>query len=156
MKSTTYFLAVLLLLCACSLREKALAGEDALSLQRITFYPSGLTVIAQKADSEKKRQKGLMGRKSLKDREGMIFYFDETARHAFWMFKTLIPLAVVFVDEDLVVVDVQFMDPCTSSKSDKCPIYVARQPSRIAIEIAQGTAKRYRIGTGDRIRLEDG
>lgn len=156
MKSTTCFLAALLLLCACSLHEKAFAGEDALLLQKITFYPSGLTIIAQKADSEKKRQKGLMGRKSLKDREGMIFYFDETARHAFWMFKTLIPLAVIFVDEDLVVVDVQFMYPCMSSKSDKCPVYVARRPSWIAIEINQGTAKRYRIGAGDRIRLENG
>lgn len=155
MKTTVYVVFALLLLCACSHDQKVFAGENDFSLQKITFYPSGLAIIAQKADSEMKRQRGLMERKSLKEREGMVFHFDETARHAFWMFKTLIPLAIVFVDKDLAVVDVQFMNPCTSLKSENCPIYTARRPSLIAVEMNRDTAKRYRIRVGDRIRLED-
>jgi uncharacterized protein len=156
MKGTIYIVVALLLLCACSHEERVLGDGGDVSLQKVVFSPSGFTVVAEKADSEEKRQKGLMGRKSLKDHEGMIFYFDQTATHAFWMFNTLIPLAVVFVDERNVVVDVQFMNPCLSPKSESCPVYVARQPSRIAIEINQDAARKYRISVGDRIRLEDG
>lgn len=97
-----------------------------------------------------------MERTDLKEREGMIFYFDRTDRHAFWMFKTLIPLAVVFVNEELVIVDVQYMKPCPSPNSEHCPVYVARRPARMAIEINQETARRYRIGVGDKIKFEGG
>lgn len=155
MKHAILVFLMLLLLPACSHEEWVLGQERIASQQKIVFLPSGLRVIAEKADSEEKRQKGLMGRKSLTDHEGMIFYFDHTAIHAFWMFNTLIPLAVVFVNEDLVVVDIQCMDPCLSLKSEGCPVYVARQPSRFAVEINQDTARKYRIGVGNRIRFED-
>lgn len=155
MGRTIWFL-ISLLMGACFLSQGLLGDEGDKSRQRIVFSPSGLTILAEKADSEEKRQKGLMGRRMLKDHEGMIFYFDETARHAFWMFHTHMPLAIAFVDEDKVVVDVQFMAPCRSQKPQNCPIYVSRRPSRFAIEINQDVAKKYRIRRGDRIRFGKG
>lgn len=155
MKTAIYLVAAFLFLHMCFTAERVSGGEDKITRQKIVFPSCGLTITAEKAESEQKRQRGLMGRKTLKDREGMIFYFDETTRHAFWMFKTLIPLAVVFLDENLVVVDIQFMDPCISPKSEDCPVYVSRRPSRFAIEINQKMAKRYKIGVGERVKFQD-
>jgi hypothetical protein len=133
------------------------SGDDKnASRQKIIFSPSGLTLYAEKPDPDAKRQKGLMRRRHLEDQEGMIFYFDQTDRHGFWMFNTLIPLAVLFINEELVVVDVQYMEPCSSTIPENCPIYTARKPSRMAIEINQETARGYRIGVGDKIRFEGG
>jgi uncharacterized membrane protein (UPF0127 family) len=124
--------------------------------QKIVFSPSRLTLFAEKADTDAKRQRGLMGRRYLGDHEGMIFYFDHTDRHGFWMLNTLIPLAVLFISDEFVVVDVQYMEPCSSTIPEDCPVYTAKKPSRMAIEINQETARRYRIGVGDKIRFEGG
>lgn len=150
------FPLLLLLLCSCSHEQMVLEHQEAHSLQKVVFLPSGLTVLAAKADSDEKRQKGLMGRTHLGNHEGMIFYFDENALHAFWMFNTPMPLTIVFVDHDLVIVDIQNMEPCLGRKPEACTIYVARRPSRYAIEISQDVYRKYRIRVGDQIRLEDG
>jgi uncharacterized protein len=155
MKSSALVLLMLLILGICFHEGTVSADQGNVSWQRIKFLPSGLTIVAQKADSEEKRQKGLMGRRHLKDQEGMIFSFDETTIHAFWMFNTPIPLAVIFVDDNLVVVDVQYMNPCLSPKPDTCPVYVARGASRFAIEINQDVSRKYRIAVGNRITFED-
>lgn len=112
--------------------------------------------MAAKADSEDKRQKGLMGRKHLGDHEGMLFYFEESALHAFWMFNTPMPLTVLFLDHELVIVDIQNMEPCLARKPEDCTVYVARRPSLYAIEISRDVYRKSRINVGDQVRFEDG
>lgn len=155
MRVTIPLLVALLFLGACSPGEEVSSYEGNAAQQKITFSPSGLTLFVDKADTDEKRQKGLMERKDLKDKEGMIFFFPRTDRHAFWMFNTYIPLAIVFVNEDLVVVDVQSMKPCLSPHSEECPVYVSSKPSRMAIEMNQETARKYQIAVGNRITFED-
>jgi uncharacterized protein len=147
---------MLLLLCSCYHEQRKLEQQQGYSWQKVVFLPSGLTVMAAKADSEEKRQKGLMGRKHLGDHEGMIFYFQESALHAFWMFNTPTALTLLFVDHDLIIVDIQNMEPCLAKKPEDCTIYVARRPSRYAIEISREVYEKYRINVGDRVRFEDG
>lgn len=154
MRKVIFILVTCLFLGACSPGGMVSGNDKNASRQKIVFSPSGFTLYAEKADTEAKRQKGLMERRHLEDQEGMIFYFDQTDRHSFWMFNTLIPLAVLFINEELIVVDVQYMEPCSSTSPEECPVYTARKPSRMAVEINQKTARRYRIGLGDKIRLE--
>lgn len=154
MRKVIFIFVTCLLLGACSPGGRASGDDRNASRQKIVFSPSGLMLFAEKAETDAQRQKGLMGRRHLEDQEGMIFYFDQTDRHGFWMFNTLIPLAVVFINEELVVVDVQYMEPCSSPSPEDCTVYTASKPSRMAIEINQETARRYGIGSGDKIRLE--
>ena len=46
-------------------------------------------------------KKGLQGIKEMPEDEGMLFVFDEPQTVGFWMKDTLIPLDIVFINEDL-------------------------------------------------------
>jgi uncharacterized membrane protein (UPF0127 family) len=44
------------------------------------------------AESKTELRKGLMGRESLSENEGMLFDFGTEGKHEMWMYNTLIPL----------------------------------------------------------------
>lgn len=52
------------------------------------------------AETEEQKSKGLQGRTELKEDEGMLFIFDPPQRADFWMQDTVIPLDIIFIDED--------------------------------------------------------
>ena len=56
-------------------------------------------------------KKGLQGIKEMPEDEGMLFVFDEPQTVGFWMKDTLIPLDIVFINEDLEVVSIYHGEP---------------------------------------------
>ena len=60
----------------------------------------------KEAKTQEEHMKGLQGVKNLPQNEGMIFYFDPPQRVEFWMRDTLIPLDIIYINEDQEVVDV--------------------------------------------------
>jgi uncharacterized protein len=72
------------------------------------------------ADSPALRGRGLMGVTDLGDLDGMLFYWRHEASGAFWMKDTLIPLDIVWFDEDGAFVGRASMVPCTTPT---CPEY---------------------------------
>ena len=58
------------------------------------------------AKTEEERAKGLSGITELPEDEGMLFYMDKPQKCSFWMKDTLIPLDIVFIDEDEEVISV--------------------------------------------------
>jgi uncharacterized membrane protein (UPF0127 family) len=96
------------------------------------------------------RARGLMNRTALAEDAGMLFLFDETAEHAFWMMNTLIPLDMIFVDEEGRIVGVvERAEPRTTT-----PRTVGR-PSRYVLEVNGGWAKAHGVAAGDRVRFEN-
>lgn len=59
------------------------------------------------AETEEQRQKGLQGKESLKEDEGMLFIFDPPQKVDFWMQDTSIPLDIIFINEDEEVIKVE-------------------------------------------------
>lgn len=58
----------------------------------------------QEARTEKEKEKGLQGVMELPEDEGMLFYFDPPEDVSMWMKDTLIPLDIVFINDDEEVV----------------------------------------------------
>jgi uncharacterized membrane protein (UPF0127 family) len=102
-------------------------------------------VLAEIARSDEQRRRGLMGRKSLADGEGMLFVFETDRILSFWMKDTLIPLSIAFIAHDGRILEIHDME-ALSTRS----IQSARS-ARYALEVPQGWFARSRVGPGDTI-----
>ncbi len=102
-------------------------------------------------DDQESREKGLMGRESLGENEGMIFDFPKDTRPAIWMRNMVISLDLLFLDEQGTIVQIfQRVPPCEAMP---CDIYQAERPLRFVIEVAAGTASRLGLEPGQQIDL---
>lgn len=119
----------------------------------VTFHTSPpVEVTVEIADSPQERQQGLMFRESLGPQDGMLFVFDEPQVLGFWMKNTLIPLDIIFIDADLVVVNIQEAVPC---EADPCPSYPSSGEAQYVVEVKQGFAAARGIQPGTTIQLPD-
>jgi uncharacterized protein len=98
-----------------------------------TKLTAGMFVIdAAVAANDADREQGLMYRTKLAPNEGMLFVFDETAVHCFWMKNTLIPLSIAFMRADGTVTDIDEMQAETTD--NHCP----RNNGVFALEMSKG------------------
>lgn len=88
------------------------------------------------ADNPSLRAQGLMEVTDLEDLDGMLFFWRHDG-DAFWMKNTVIPLDIVWFNEDGTYKDRASMVPCTE---DPCPRYSPDDLEfRYAIEADPGT-----------------
>lgn len=98
------------------------------------------------------RSRGLMFRKSLGPREGMLFIFETEGKHNFWMKNTLIPLDIIWISKNGEVVFIkENAQPC---KEDYCLAIVPDKDAKYVLEINGGISKEIGLNTGDKISLE--
>lgn len=86
------------------------------------------------ANTLESRQLWLMYRESLPDNDWMLFIFEESWIHSFWMKNTLIPLAWIRLNSNLEIVDIIKMDPC---KLEPCTSYKPKSEAQYVLEINQ-------------------
>lgn len=111
--------------------------------------PDGSLVQAELAANPSERQRGLMFRPSLPQNGGMLFLFNQSARWSFWMFNTLIPLDILWLNEDREIIFInRDAPPCPGQP---CPTYGPNAPSRSVLELAAGEADRRNLQVGDRL-----
>ena len=120
----------------------------------VTFLPANASIRAEVADTEQARERGLMFRTHLGENRGMIFYFDQTGYHAFYMYNTRIPLSVIFLNESLRIVDIQDMAPCLEQNPLACPIYTPHAECKYAIEVNHEFIRKNGIKTGDLVKIQ--
>ena len=143
-------LSVLVFTASCSKSEKEVALSD---LKIIT--PEGAVRAAYKvetADTKEKMYNGLMGRTSLDINSGLVFdthILPQDMEVALWMKDTLIPLDIVFVDENGVV----FSYYENARPNDVTPIYPPKRP-RLILEINGGQIAQYGISIGDKFKFD--
>ncbi len=121
--------------------------SDSSSSPRVCFDSS--CVVVEVADTSIARETGLMGRTFLPDDAGMLFVFDSSEAHAFWMKNTLIPLDAIWI-QDGIVVDIQTMTPCDA---DPCPVYAPRGNAQLVLEVNAGWSAAHNVSVGDRVGI---
>ncbi len=117
--------------------------------------PHRLTV--EVAETVSQRQSGLMERESLPEAQGMLFRFEDeqSANNAFWMYRTLIPLDIAFIDSDGRIVAINTMQPCESSSPRDCPSYPAGAAYHSALEVNGGYFVERGIKVGDCVSIPE-
>ena len=119
-------------------------------VKRISITNGDGTVVpvsVEIANNTATRMKGLMGRKSLGEGDGMLFVFDSPGKHSFWMMNTTIPLDALFIAGNGSVVDIIQMQPCGWNVTN-CPTYAPKAEAKYVLEVNQGFAGRNGIETG--------
>jgi len=126
-------------------------GEPPLASSPVRL-PNDQTILAELAASGGEQQRGLMLRAELAADRGMLFLFDRLAPYPFWMFRTLIPLDIVWMDRDRRIVFISAnTPPCRSEDSRNCPTYGGNELSQYVLELAAGQAARQGLQVGDRL-----
>lgn len=96
------------------------------------------------ADTPEKQEKGLMGRKSLPEDQGMLFIYDEPQDLSYWMKNTFISLDIIFIDDDMEVVSIKQGQPMSEEPITENDVqYVLEVNSNSGIE------------EGDQLVIED-
>ena len=105
-----------------------------------------LTVELARTPAE--RAQGLMNRRSLPAKAGMVFVYPQAHRGGYWMKNTLIPLDIAFHDARGRILRIFTMQPC---RREPCRIYDPNVAYRGALEVNAGSFRRWGVGRGDRI-----
>ena len=116
----------------------------------LTIYTPNrsLEYRVERALTPEQQQKGLMNRKHLDPKTGMIFLFKPVRVARMWMKDTFIPLDMVFFDSLGRVVHVHH-----NAVPQDLTIISSGRPVAGVLEINAGEAQQYGIGIGSTLNL---
>ena len=112
---------------------------------------NGKNINVEIADSPEERARGLAYRDSLAEQTGMLFVFDNSSILRFWMKNTLIPLDIIYIDENKRIVTL--MENALPCLLDPCEIYSSSSPAKYVLEINGGEADNLGIKEGDFVKI---
>lgn len=132
--------------------NQSLPVEQACLISDTQAIPVTLEIVR----SPEERSRGLMDRDTLAADAGMLFVYSNPRRadHGFWMYRTLIPLDIAYMDRNGTIGAIRQMAPCPSDQGRDCPTYPAGVPFSLALEMNQGYFESRGIAVGDRLSLE--
>jgi uncharacterized membrane protein (UPF0127 family) len=92
-----------------------------------------------------------MNRASLPENMGMLFIFDKEGIYKFWMKNTLIPLDIIWLDENGKIIYIEKnARPCYVPV---CPLFGPESSSKYTLEVNGGYTERHKINVGDKARI---
>jgi uncharacterized protein len=117
------------------------------TLPQVKACVKGQCVQADVVITTQEMRKGLQGRDSLAEGQGMIFIFEEDALHRFWMKSMKFPIDIIWMDHaKRIVTIVNSAQPCLQ---DPCEVYKPLHNSRYVLEVSAGFAAKHQIKEGD-------
>jgi uncharacterized membrane protein (UPF0127 family) len=136
----------LVLLASC---DKPTTEED--------FYTSDITLpggqaiktefIFDTADA----LRGMQFRKSIAPDHGMLYAHRIPGKYGYWMYQTLIPLDMIWMDPKHTVVEVVENAPPCKTAASQCPHFGGGEVAQYVLQLGGGMAKKYGLQLGDTI-----
>jgi uncharacterized protein len=126
-----------------------LAGPaGAQQLQQLEIVSKNGTHVfgVEMAITPEEQARGLMFRRELPEKQGMLFDFKREQPTSFWMKNTYVPLDMIFIRADGRILNIA---------ENTVPLSEALVPSsgpvRAVLEVIAGTSKKLGIAAGDRV-----
>ena len=142
-----WFLLFLVLVAGC-----VTSSNEAYSTATITITNSELekfVFIAEVPLTAEGFAQGLMHRESMDSDKGMLFAYADSQPRTFWMKNTLIPLDMLFIDENFIVRTIHYAVPCAE---EPCKTYDSGVPVQYVLELNSIT-KKNNINIGDSVKV---
>ena len=133
------------LLAAVSLRADDIFAREPLTIERAHAEPIQFNV--ELALTAAQREQGLMRRRMMGEKEGMLFDFGETRLVSMWMKNTILPLDMLFMNEKGVITHIH--ENAVPFSED---IITSVDPIRYVLELNAGTVDKFEIHEGDVLR----
>lgn len=145
-KKQVFFIVIAFLLLGCNLSEDPIIP---FKTGLVTFPEQGLKIQVEIAETEAQRKQGLMYRRSLASKKGMLFIFEQMRVQKLWMKNTLIVLDVVFLSDKKEVVSIIYdLKPC---QQEPCEIYASAGNAKYMLEVNAGLIERAGVKVGQKI-----
>ena len=101
------------------------------------------------ADTELAREQGLGGRQPLSRDSGMLFVFESSGTHCFWMKDMRFSIDMLWINAGKKVTHIEKSVSPSTYPYSFCPT----EPSLYVLEVPAGTAAATDVQVGDQIRL---
>ncbi len=101
-------------------------------------------------NSLKEIEEGMMGKK-FDGFDGMLFFMS-TGEHSFWMKNCIIPLDIIFIDNNLIIKNMY--SNCPPCKGTFCDSY--RGYGKYVLELPGGKCNELDINEGDSVKFNFG
>jgi len=103
------------------------------------------------AENFPQQQRGLGGRESLPEEQGMYFIFDSVRTQSFWMLGMKFPLDIIWINGDRII-GYEENVPLDTTAMPK--IYNSPAPADKVLEINAGLIAKYGLKVGDTVAIK--
>ena len=121
---------------------------------RISFVtPDGSKIediLVEIAKTDPERSKGLMYKRELREKVGMIFIMPDEALQQFWMKNTYIPLDMLFISKDGTVNTILKNVPPLTLNPRR-----SKEPSKFVLELIGGSSEKLGIVEGSKLQVTE-
>lgn len=136
-----------LLMCFIYLFSYQIVFSDQKNVIFVKTKFSNTQFVVELAKTPEQRQKGLMGRSSLKAQSGMLFLYESPRHVSFWMKNTLIGLDVIFLSSNGKILKIYH-----NAKPESLEIMSAGENVSAVLEINGNLAKTIKLEIGDCVK----
>lgn len=117
--------------------------------EKVVLEIAGQKITAEVVRTPEKRAKGLSGRESLEDGEGMLFVFDTPSKLTFWMKGMNFPLDFIWIRGN------EIRDLSPNVPVDYPGLLHTREEVDKVLEVNVGFVDEYSIHIGDSIVIDN-
>lgn len=103
----------------------------------------------EKVISHEAKTKGLSGRQSLKENQGMVFIYEQPGKLCFWMKDMKFAIDMVWLNSAKVVQEIRENVSPDTYPQNFCP----EQPAQYVVEVVAGLAKKAKVTTGSQLQF---
>ena len=119
--------------------------------EKLSVSIKGQTFYVGIAESTSELTRGLSGRESLAEDEGLLFVFPNIAKESFWMKDMNFPIDIIWLDENYKIVHIKE----NALPEDYPETYTPSSPAKYVLEINTGIVAEAGIQLGDVMLIEN-
>ena len=118
----------------------------------LQIFKNGNIAVAldiEVANTAKEIEQGLMYRQKMDKNRGMLFIFPEMGQRGFWMKNTLIPLDIIYIDDNKTIVSIQ--KNTIPFSEENLP---SEGPAIYVLEVNAGFSDLHGLQAGDKVDFQ--